>query len=211
MNYFGTLKSIASEQYEICGLQIEVYYYLINLNKAEKDKFTPNGINIMNISEYEGIYHPVCKIRSIPELTIDELGVKKEGSKYEIYNYKTKKGLNNLTPEMLVTLIICGLHSLKVRLDIDIKRRTRGIIIDNAHINASKYTRRFITYHVNLLKNLIDKPYYLCISKSINKNKFITNSNIEKMYSMINEDITKLLNEYNKIIGISKVKKNISF
>jgi hypothetical protein len=194
---FGLEKAINFNKYTICGIEIGIFYYRIDKNTTELYKYTPNNNNLMEIS-YEGIYHPVCKINLVgyTDLSINEDGILNKG-KIEIYNYKTQYGKDILDAPMLIGLLVCGLHSISLRLNTDVKRIANGLIVDKIHIKAAKYTLSFIIHHIQLLKIIEEEPLTTCILYSLNK-KFINSNDILNIYNLIekNETKEKIIKEY---------------
>ena len=201
MNYFGTLEPIFADEYNICGVKVSVYHYF--KEKGDKTKYTPFKQHIAQTSMYEGIYHPVCKVGYYPNLTIDENGIKSNGTKGE-YRYSDKGTKIKLNKRKLIGLIVCGLHSLKYRLFIDINRINDNKRIDKGHLKAHEYTINFINYHLNRLTD------FTCIPELQN---IIKPNEVKNIYSLISNGTPKeqIVEEYNKIknVGTIVLKKDL--
>ena len=160
MNFFGIENPIFNDTIKVCNIEFNLYYYIIT-NKGEKKKFTPFKKDILDIDKFEGIYHPACKIL-LPEYsdyTTIEYAIKKKSN--EIYNYKTGKDqitqLNNI---LIVSIIVCALHSMKLRMERDSQLLAKGREIEKYHIKAAYFTYNIVIYHLEYLKKKLIKYYY---------------------------------------------------
>ena len=175
---FGAYSSKYSKEYSICGINVGVYYYLVNKRKPDPLKKTPFNKNITTTDKFEGEYHPSSKIKEYPDLTITEDGIKDNNLKKIIYNYKRQQGLENLNLDMIIGLIVTGFHSLKLRYDYDLTILETDSELDYKHVIAGQFTIKFIKYHLLLLK-FEDKK---CVTESLKK-YFSTIEYYSKLYS----------------------------
>ena len=162
---FGAYSSKYSKEYFICGINVGVYYYLVNKRKPDPLKKTPFNKNITTTDQFEGQYHPSSKIKEYPDLTITEEGIKDNNLKQVIYNYKRHQGVENLNLSMIIGLLVTGFHSLKLRYEYDLTFINSGFELDYKHVIAGQYTIKFIKFHLLLLKPEDKK----CVNESLKK------------------------------------------
>jgi hypothetical protein len=196
--YFGNIRPRYSAEYSVCGFMVVVFHYF--KEEGETKKETPFKKHLTDINRFEGIYHPSVKIKGYPDITIDEFGIFNGQEKIYSYSGNNKNKNINLPRHLIIGLLVCGYHALKLRLFIDVSLVNKGNKIDPNHLNAYKITVRFIEYHNSFLRN--DDP---CKQK-LNR-LFVDIKSVESIYSIINDQPKEfVIEEYNKIKNAPKIK-----
>jgi len=156
-----------NNEYTICGRQINTYFYLTRGRLGEK--ISPFKAHVLPTNQYEGEYHPICKIGIYPELNITESEVF-NGTKL-IYDLGSKNpDINNIEKlrdpvNLLITLITCEYHSLTKRLYYD--HSSRALNVDPGHVRGAQFTIDALEKHLYILSKLIPVDYYECIYKDL--------------------------------------------
>ena len=203
MNFFGIENPIFNDTIKVCNIEFNLYYYIIT-NKGEKKKFTPFKKDILDIDKFEGIYHPACKIL-LPEYsdyTTIEYAIKKKSN--EIYNYKTgKEEISKLTNVLIVSIIVCALHSMRLRMQTDKQILAKGREIEKYHIKAAYFTYNIVMYHLEYLKKKLinNENLYNCIVKDL---AFLDLPLFLKFY-----EYAKSLNNSSNTLEINKNMQNM--
>lgn len=198
--YFGELLPKYSAEYSIGDLRVLVFHYF--KKEGDTTKKTPFKKHFTDINKFEGIYHPSVKIEGYPDITIDEFGI--FNGQERIYSYPGNNNNNNknmnLPRHLIIGLLVCGYHALKLRLFIDVSLVNKGNIIDSKHLGAYNITVKFIEYHTSFLRK--DDPCKQKIPRL-----FVDINSVKSIYFIINiEPKEKVIQEYNKIKNAPKIK-----
>jgi hypothetical protein len=146
----------------LCGVPVHIYYY------ASKNAlvYTPGKVHTIYSNNYEGPYHPMCKI-DLPryaDYIINEGGVKYNGNRVIF----STTDLENNNPEeynddMLAAIVLACFYSLIQRLHSYMYRiEDMGKTIDYGHNTAPIYTYKTIA---NVLKMFRDTDMKKCVEK----------------------------------------------
>jgi len=156
-NSFGKYKPESAIDTEIvhiiCGVPVHIYYY------ASKNKlvYTPNEVHTIYSKNYEGTYHPMCKIElpQYKDYIINEGGVKYNGNTVIF----ATDDLENNDPEyynddMLAAIVLACFYSLIQRLHSYMHRiEDLDKTIDYGHNIAPIYTYNSINTLLKLFRH----------------------------------------------------------
>jgi len=193
---------IKDNDYRICNELIESYHY--NIPKSRKGvvltKYTPNKQNTMQVSKYEGKYHPSCKIK-VPGYENYNTSENQIFYRDQVIFDINSPDIKNIDLVLLNLFITCQFHSLVLRLNHDIV--LRGGIVDKGHINAGLYSVHNIFKSLRFLYNNSTHPEFSCIDYDLYKT-FGSLELIEKIYISLKggnkENIMALYEQYKSTI-----------
>ena len=191
-----------SKQFTICGRDIDTFYY--NIPKEQRNttsEVTPNKSHVRPAKQFTGKYHPTCKIRmdNYNDYNVSETNIKyKTNTIYNPLDIKSISEINNIDPIFAVSMLVCQFHSLNKRLDADIIRIDKGILIDYGHMKAAYTIIQNVNQSLDILyilheNNKFSADFnYRCIMNSIST-YFGDIHIIKKIYDMIS-DYNKMYN-----------------
>lgn len=193
---------IKDNDYRICNELIESYHY--NIPKSRKGvvltKYTPNKQNTMQVSKYEGKYHPSCKIK-VPGYENYNTSENQIFYRDQVIFDINSPDIKNIDLVLLNVFITCQFHSLVLRLNHDIV--LRGGNVDKGHINAGLYSVNNIFKSLRFLYNNSTHPEFSCIDDDLYKT-FGSLELIEKIYVSLKggnkENIMALYEQYKSTI-----------
>ena len=197
---------IKDNDYRICNELIESYHY--NIPKSRKGvvfpvltKYTPNKQNTMQVSKYEGKYHPSCKIK-VPGYENYNTSENQIFYRDQVIFDINSPDIKNIDLVLLNVFITCQFHSLVLRLNHDIVLRDGNV--DKGHINAGLYSVNNIFKSLRFLYNNSTHPEFSCIDDDLYKT-FGSLELIEKIYVSLKgggnkENIMALYEQYKSTI-----------
>jgi len=160
-------RAIRRERYNICRQKVDAFSYNIRPgDRGNLEKFTPNNVNVLMSAQYEGEYHPICKLDSHPNLNITETKIL-DGVDL-IYDSVDSGDTTYMNLAHLVGIIICQYYSLSKRLEHDRGIIDRGGFVDAPHMRAGEYMIDLIKKHTDILysntrSSRTLKDFYECV------------------------------------------------